>query len=1245
MNNNIRRVFVEKRKGFDQEAIHLFKELKETLEIDSLIDVRVINRYDVRLEGFEEFEFIKKTVLSEPNADNVWESDVELRDEETPIAIEYLPGQYDQRADWASQGIRIITHGKDVKVKSARIVVLEGKLTAEELDMVKDYLINPVDSREASMEMPRDIDDETVLAEDVQEVEGFVDFSSDELEGFRKSAGFAMSADDVVFVQKYFKETEKRNPTETELRVIDTYWSDHCRHTTFLTEITDVKINEGKFSDSIKRAYMDYQNIREELYPAGNRPLTLMDLATVNMKFERKRGNLQDLDQSEEINACSIDIDVDVDGKDQKWLLMFKNETHNHPTEIEPFGGAATCLGGAIRDPLSGRSYVYQAMRVTGAADPRKPVKDTLKGKLPQRKICREAAKGFSSYGNQIGLATGQVTEIYDEGYVAKRMEIGAVMGAAPKDNVVRERPQPGDIVLLIGGRTGRDGCGGATGSSKSHTEESINESGAEVQKGNPPEERKIQRLFRNPEVSRMIKRCNDFGAGGVSVAIGELADSLEIDLDLVPKKYNGLDGTELAISESQERMAVVVSAKDVERFLGHASLENIEGTAVAKVTDTGRLVMKWRGNPILDLSREFLDTNGAKQYSKVELEMPDEQGVPVGFAAGEKEFADRFEEMLSDLNVCSQQGLSEMFDSTIGAGTVLMPFGGKNMVTPPDGMAAKIPLTKGETHTCSLMAFGYQPELSKWSPFHGGVYSIVEAACKIAAIGGDVSKIRFSLQEYFEKLGSDPKKWGKPFSALLGAFHAQKELGLAAIGGKDSMSGSFGDINVPPTLVSFAVTVDKTQNIVTPEFKGHDSIIYSLSPFKNQDQIPDFIKLKEGFSVLKNLMDQKTVISAKAVGKGGMAEALAKMSFGNSIGVVINEDICMEDLFSMDIGGLAVEVTKDNKENFLARMSGFKMQEIGVTTERNILKYQKTEIDLSRSLQIWKEPLSKIYPEMENEGMNYKNFFWNKGPLVKSGNLSARPKVFVPVFPGTNCEYDSIRAFEKAGASVESFVFRNLSASDIEDSLSQMAEKILKSQIIMFPGGFSAGDEPEGSAKFIAAIFRNSKIRDSVMEMLSKNDGLILGICNGFQALVKLGLLPYGDIREIGENDPTLTFNTIGRHISQVSETEIISNLSPWLSNVRVGDRHMVALSHGEGRFVADDETLNSLAENGQLATRYAEENPNGSVWAIEGITSPDGRIFGKMGHSERIGKGLYKNIYGEMDQKIFEAGVSYFK
>lgn len=1243
MKNGIRRVFVEKREGFQVEAAHLLKELKDSLGISGLKEVRIVNRYDLSPGDLPEMDVIKNTVLSEPNADRIWEGTLDAGVDETPIPMEYLPGQYDQRADWASQGIRIVTHGKEVAVRTARIVLLKGALSEQDVDGVKKYLINPVDSREADLELPVSLDLVAEEPADVAVILGLTQWSEDQLDDYRKDMGFAMSREDLAFVQAYFKDTERRDPTLTELKVIDTYWSDHCRHTTFLTEITRVDFVEGFYREAIQKAYEEYLDVKKILYPGKDRPTSLMDLATMNAKWEKRQGRLEDLDESEEINACSIRVDVDVDGKKEPWLLMFKNETHNHPTEIEPYGGAATCLGGAIRDPLSGRSYVYQAMRVTGAADPRTPLKDTLPGKLPQRKICREAAKGFSAYGNQIGLATGQVTEIYDPGYLAKRMEIGAVVGAAPEKNVVRERPQPGDVILLIGGRTGRDGCGGATGSSKIHTMESILESGAEVQKGNPPEERKLQRLFRHPRVASMIKRCNDFGAGGVSVAIGELAESLDIDLDAVPKKYEGLDGTELAISESQERMAVVVAPQDVEEFYRWTDRENIEATTVAKVTDSGRLVMHWRKAPILNISRAFLDTNGVKQQAQVRIEAPEE--TPDFLKDDEKSFEATLKERLKDLNGCSQQGLGEMFDSTIGAATVLMPYGGTYRCTPPEGMAAKFPLLEGETTTCSMMAYGYQPEIAKWSPFHGGVYAIVESVSKIVAMGGEAAKIRLSLQEYFERLGNQPDKWGKPFAALLGAFHAQKQLGLGAIGGKDSMSGSFEDLHVPPTLVSFAVTTNQVQHVLSPEWKKPGSLVVFLPLSCNSDRLPEFSVLSKVYQTVRQLVESQQILSAKSVGMKGLAHALALMSFGNRIGVQLEESLTQEDLFGFQLGGLVLELHPDFEISAFEPLRSLNGMKVGRTLPEFFLIHKESTLSGEELFKIWKEPLSEVYPESGGPSHEEPETWWTKGTRTAPSVQHAKPKVFIPVFPGTNCEFDTIRAFKKAGAEVEAMVFRNQTPKQADESMEQMAQAIGRSQILMFPGGFSAGDEPEGSAKFIAAVFRNNQLKDRVAALLDRQDGLILGICNGFQALIKLGLLPYGTIRDLKPQDPTLTFNEIGRHISAMTQTRITSNLSPWLSKVSVGDVFSTPISHGEGRFAATDETMESLVKQGQIAIRYFETNPNGSRGSVEAISSPDGRILGKMGHSERIGFGLYRNIPGQFDQKLFEAGVDYFR
>lgn len=1241
---SIKRVFVEKRDGFNVEAEHLLQEMKETLDISGLKGLRLMNRYDFTCKSEDDFKEITSLILSEPNVDEVYMDTLPLKNERV-LAIEYLPGQYDQRADSAIQCIQILINDMSTKLKSARVIILEGLITDEEYMRIKEFCINPIDSREARLEIPTTLDEDTIDIKDIEIIEGFIDYDDNRLKILKDELGFAMSFEDLSLIKNYFTNEEKRNPTITELKVIDTYWSDHCRHTTFFTEIEDIKIEDGKYKQIIEEALASYIKSRE--FVETKKPITLMDLATINTKQSKKMGLLDDLDISDEINACSIEIDVNIDKSKEKWLLMFKNETHNHPTEIEPFGGAATCLGGAIRDPLSGRSYVYQAMRVTGSGDPRVPMNETLPGKLPQRKITKEAAKGYSSYGNQIGLATGQVTEIYHEGYIAKRMEVGAVIAAAPKVNVIREQPQAGDIVLLVGGKTGRDGIGGATGSSKSHTEESLTKSGAEVQKGNAPEERKIQRLFRNPNVSKLIKRCNDFGAGGVSVAIGELADSLVIDLDVIPKKYEGLDGTELAISESQERMAVVIAANDLEDFKSYGAMENLEITKVADITDDGRLVMKWRDKVILDISRDFLNTNGAKQYTNVNITAPKELDKTNN---RNKNFDEELLETMSDLNVCSQQGLGEMFDSTVGAATVLMPFGGKYRLTPTEGMVAKIPVLKGITNTCSLMSFGFDPEICSWSPYHGGVYSIVDAVAKIVAMGGDYEKIRLSMQEYFEKLDNDSSKWGKPFSALLGAYYAQDKLGIAAIGGKDSMSGTFKDISVPPTIIAFAVTADITENILSPEFKNTNSNVYLIEIDYDENHIPNFETIKTAYKKIKTLVDNGHILSAKTVSKGGIAAAISKMSFGNKIGFEFSSSIESFDMFEKKTGSIIIEVEEDKvsliPEEFTL---------IGKTTKEPTIAYADKNVSLDNLIRRWEEPLINIYP-IKND---------RKGEIVTleskaiskpyNGISLGAPRVFIPVFPGTNSEYDSIRAFEHAGAIVNSSVFRNQSSQDIQESLKSWADEISKSQILMIPGGFSAGDEPDGSGKFIATVFRNKYISEAIMDLIKNRDGLILGICNGFQALIKLGLLPYGEIKTLDADAPTLTFNRIGRHISQLVSTKVVSKLSPWLNNTNLGDIYSIPVSHGEGRFVANEDDLRKLISQGQIATQYVDldgnatydgyHNPNGSLYAVEGLTSPDGRIFGKMAHSERVADDIYKNIPGEKNQGIFKSGVEYYK
>ena len=1244
---DIKRIYVEKKKGYDIEAGHLYADIKENLGIDGLKGLRILYRYDIEGISEDAYEKAKKTIFSEPPVDIIHEEKYELAADEKAFGMEYLPGQYDQRADSAMQCIQIITGDDSTLINCAKVFVLKGSLSDSDVDKVKSYCINPVDSREAAAQKPETLKMQLTVPEDVAVVKGFITKTNEELYALKAELGLAMSDADIVFCQDYFKNTEKRDPSITEIRVIDTYWSDHCRHTTFSTNIEDVEFEDGKYKKVIEDTWKMYLDEREKL-GRSEKPLCLMDIAVMGMRALKAEGKLDNLDESEEINACSIVVPVDIDGEIEDWLIMFKNETHNHPTEIEPFGGAATCLGGAIRDPLSGRSYVYQAMRVTGCGDPRTSVADTLHGKLPQRKISTSAAHGYSSYGNQIGLATGMVSEIYDEGYVAKRMEIGAVIGAAKKSDVIRERPAKGDIIVLTGGRTGRDGCGGATGSSKEHNEDSILTCGAEVQKGNPPTERKLQRLFRNSEVSRMIKRCNDFGAGGVSVAIGELAEGLVIDLDAVPKKYEGLDGTELAISESQERMAVVIAKENVERFKELAKQENLEATVVAEVTDDRRLKMFWRGNDIVNISRDFLDTNGAKQFTKVYVSEPTSD-MPKAEVKGNT-VEEKWLNNLQQLNVACQKGLVERFDSTIGAGSVLMPFGGKNQLTPIEAMAAKVPVLRGETTTATLMSYGYNPEFSKYSPFHGAVYAVVESVAKIVAAGGKYSSCRLTFQEYFERLGTDPKRWGKPFSALLGGLYAQMKLGTASIGGKDSMSGTFKDLDVPPTLVSFAVDVTKFDNVISPEFKKTNTKIVKLTTKFDENDLPDFNELTKNFDKVTELIKDKKVISAATVGFGGTAAAISKMSFGNDIGAVINDD----DLYDTHYGSFILEVDGDPNALF----DGYDFKVIGKTADSGNITANGTEISIEKAKEAWFKPLEKVFPT------NYYKPFEKKDISVKPFNIIekrtsslslAAPRVLMPVFPGTNCEYDTLRAFERAGADAKTLVISNLKNSWLEESIDKMAEMIRNSQIIMIPGGFSAGDEPEGSGKFIAAVFRNPKIKEAVTDLLQNRDGLMLGICNGFQALIKLGLVPYGEIRDMEDDSPTLTFNTIGRHISCMANTKIISNKSPWLWGTNAGDIHTVAFSHGEGRFAASEEVIKKLAENNQIATQYVDfsgeptydikYNPNGSVYAIEGITSPDGRVLGKMGHSERLSSGTFKNIVGTTDQWIYKSGVNYYK
>ncbi|GAA0098716.1 phosphoribosylformylglycinamidine synthase [Clostridium perfringens] len=1264
--SGIRMVFVEKKAGFNVESQILLKDFKDNLGIEALEDVRVLNKYI--LGDMEEEQYVRtvNTILSEAPVDRVYEENFEIGQDEITFGVEYLPGQYDQRADSASECIMLLTEEEKIPVKSSKVIILKGNLNEKEIKKIKSYYINPVDSREVSP-LSKVLEENLEEPNEVEVLDGFLDLNEEGLKNFHREKSLAMSLEDLKMIRDYFK-SEDRNPTITEIKVIDTYWSDHCRHTTFETIVKDVYIEEGKYSEPIKKAYEDYKNSRAYVYGENlnNKEVKLMDLATIAMKELRKRGKLDDLDVSEEINACSINIEIETDKGTEEYLLMFKNETHNHPTEIEPFGGAATCLGGAIRDPLSGRSYVYQAMRVTGSADPTVEICETLKGKLPQRKITLGAAHGYSSYGNQIGLATGQVSEIYHPNYAAKRMEVGAVIAATPKENVIRLEPSKGDIVILLGGRTGRDGIGGATGSSKEHTEESINQCGAEVQKGNAPTERKIQRLFRNKEVAQMIKRCNDFGAGGVSVAIGELCRGIDIDLNKVPKKYEGLDGTELAISESQERMAVVISCENADRFIKLSEEENLEATIVAEVTDTDRLRMNWKDKTIVDIKRSFLDTNGAKQEISLKVKSPSVYPYEVKNC----DIKEKWLKSLRNLNVCSQKGLIERFDSTIGGGTVLMPLGGKYQLTPAEGMAAKIPVLGGDSKDASLMTYGFNPYLGVWSPFHMAFYSVIESVTKIAAMGGDYKKVRLTFQEYFEKLLRDEEKWGKPFAALLGAYKAQMDLGLPAIGGKDSMSGSFGELNVPPTLVSFAVGLEKASRIISPEFKNIGSTLVLMKGEKLEDGTLEIHGFKNNLEKLYKLIGEEKVVSAYSLKFGGVSEGITKMSLGNRIGAILN-NISKEELFGFNYGSLILEVKEG--VNLEDEFKGTNYKVIGSTIKDGVIKCEEYdfEVSLEELEKSYEEKLEDVFKsktedkeecvsDLINNDKDGANILDN-GQMHIEEKLKSKitrvekPRVVIPVFPGTNCEYDCRRAFEKEGAEVSEVIIRNLNKEALIDSINMLKKEIDKSQIIMLPGGFSAGDEPDGSAKFIATIFRNPKIKDSVMKLLNERDGLILGICNGFQALIKLGLLPYGKIIDIEEDMATLTYNNINRHMSSIVRTKITSKKSPWFNEVSLGEIHSIPISHGEGRFVAPEDLLKELVENDQIATQYVDlegnmamnmpYNPNGSSLAIEGITSKDGRILGKMGHSERIGDNLYKNIPGEFDQKLFKSGVDYFR
>ncbi len=1230
------RIYAEKKPEFAVEAQSVLNDVRTALRLN-INGLRILNRYDADKLSQEDFNASINTVFSEPAVDVVYEELPEITADDRIFAVEYLPGQFDQRADSCEQCIQILRQGERCRVRNARVYIISGNITDEEFDTLKSYIINPVESREASLEKPETLDNNYEIPETVKTLDGFTNLDAQGLNDFIKQYGLAMDFDDIKFCQKYFRDTEKRDPTITEIKMIDTYWSDHCRHTTFLTNVNDVKIETPYIRDT----YIKYLDVRDEL-GRSKKPVTLMDLATIAAKKLKADGLLDDLDESEEINACSVKIKVDIDGQQEDWILMFKNETHNHPTEIEPFGGAATCLGGAIRDPLSGRSYVYQAMRVTGAANPLVPVEDTIAGKLPQRKITVGASNGYSSYGNQIGLATGHVAEVYHPGYVAKRMEIGAVVGAAPAENIRRERPVAGDIVILLGGKTGRDGCGGATGSSKSHTLESLENCGAEVQKGNPPEERKLQRLFRNPDVTKMIKRCNDFGAGGVSVAIGELTDGLIINLNAVPKKYDGLDGTEIAISESQERMAVVIAPEDVDKFMAEAKKENLQATVVADVVDEPRLKMNWNGHTIVDLSRDFLNSNGAVKYTDIVVEDP--------VFTDDETFTDSAEtwtEIMSNLNVCSQKGLIEKFDSTIGAGTVLMPFGGVYQMTPSQAMAAKIPVLKGETNTCSLMGWGYNPDISSKSPYHGAMLAVVESISKIVAAGGSYKKCWLTFQEYFERTQNDPKRWGKPLSALLGAFKAQLEMGCGSIGGKDSMSGTFEDIDVPPTLVSFAVSTAQANKIVSTEFKEAGNDVIMITPEYDRNGLPVFASLKNCFDKVEKLIAEGRANAVWTLGYGGVAEGIAKMCFGNRLGFEFSAHLTATELYKHCYGAFIVEVLGNAQDGEFV---------IGKTISDYKIFTEKYTVNLDSLQRAWESKLEPVFPcRIKTTDTTPQTYSYENTEKKSASIKVAQPKVLIPVFPGTNCEYDTARAFEKAGAKAETVVIKNLSAIDLEDSINYFEKAIKESQIIMIPGGFSGGDEPEGSGKFITAFFRNPKIKDAVHELLKKRDGLMLGICNGFQALIKLGLVPFGEIVDMTEESPTLTFNTIARHQSMMVNTRIASNKSPWLYGCEVGDIHTVPISHGEGRFVAPQSLIQRLANNGQIATQYVDiegnptmdirYNPNTSIEAIEGITSPDGRVFGKMGHSERKGSYICKNVTGNKDQKIFESGVNYFK
>ena len=1246
----VRRVYVEKKKDYAVKAKELHASLKQYLGLD-VESVRVLVRYDIENLSDASYEKALVTVFSEPPVDDVYEETLPLADGEISFSVEFLPGQFDQRADSAQQCVKLLNEDEDALIRSATTYVVKGDLTDEQLEAVKEYCINPVDSREAAADKPETLVMDFEEPADVKILDGFKDMEEDKFKELYDSLNLAMTFKDFLHIQNYYKGEEKRDPSMTEIRVLDTYWSDHCRHTTFSTELTSIGFQDGFYRAPLEEAYYSYMDDFEEMYKdRDDKYVCLMDMALMAMKRLKKDGILDNMEESDEINACSIVVPVEIDGKEEEWLISFKNETHNHPTEIEPFGGAATCLGGAIRDPLSGRTYVYQAMRITGAADPTVPVSETIHGKLPQRKLVTGAAHGYSSYGNQIGLATGYVKEIYHPDYVAKRMEIGAVIAAAPRSAVKRENSDPGDIIILLGGRTGRDGCGGATGSSKVHTEKSIEDCGAEVQKGNAPTERKMQRLFRRPEVTKLIKKCNDFGAGGVSVAIGELAAGLKVDLDKVPKKYEGLDGTELAISESQERMAVVVDPKDVKEFLQYAAEENLEAVEVAVVTEEPRLVLNWRGKDIVNISRAFLDTNGAHQETKVVVDIPSQEDdylkpVKVTDVRG------KWLKTLADLNECSQKGLVERFDGSIGAGSVYMPYGGKYQLTETQSMVAKLPVLKGSCDTVTMMSYGFDPYLSSWSPYHGAIYAVTDSVAKIVAAGGDFSKIRFTYQEYFRRMTEDPERWSQPFAALLGAYEAQMGFGLPSIGGKDSMSGTFEHIDVPPTLCSFAIDVAKEGDIITPELKNDGDVLVRFDIKKDQYDLPDFEQVKALYSAIHELIQKKAIVSAYVLDANGLVPALSKMAFGNKLGFEISADVKEDDLFAPAYGCIVAEVPADKLSEITTAYT-----KVGTVKDNGKFTYKEVSINVEEALSVWSDTLEGVFPtKASKETTPVESKLYEAPSVHVCKNKVAKPTVFIPVFPGTNCEYDSAKAFERAGADTIVKVFKNLDAESIRESVDEFEKAINQAQIIMFPGGFSAGDEPDGSAKFFATAFRNAKMKEAVEKLLNERDGLALGICNGFQALIKLGLVPNGKITGQDAQSPTLTFNTINRHISKMVYTKVVSNLSPWLANAELGGVYCNPASHGEGRFVAPKEWLDKLFANGQVATQYCdldgnvsmdeEWNINGSYMAIEGITSPDGRCFGKMAHSERRGDSVAINIYGEQDIKIFESGVKYFK